>query len=130
MRIDDLNIEFKKLESPESVDSAQTATRISHNDWLDTKSVGASVQRSLSELFSSKEKLESEKRLKTGKAWEKYYKQGEPGKSDHHTQTDLIQVYQIWNIVGYYISSGKVRNYSSTQSRTKFRLSPCSSSES
>ena len=91
----DLNIEFKKLESTESVASAQTAAATSHNDWLETKSVGVSVQKSLSDLFSSKEKLEHEKRLKTGKACEKYYKQGEPGRNDHCTQTDLIHVYQI-----------------------------------
>ena len=71
MCIDDLNIEFEKLESTESVDSAQVATAVSHQDWLDTRAVDVSVQKGLSKLFSSgraqKEKLEYEKSLKSHK---------------------------------------------------------------
>ena len=105
MCIDDLNIEFEELKSPESVDSAPTATRISHDDWLHIESDNVVVEKSLANLLSSgraqkeKEKLETEKKMKTIEAWEKYHKQGEPRKSDHHTQTDLIQIYQIWTIV-------------------------------
>jgi len=60
-----LNIEFEKLGSTESVDSAQAAAVNSHKAWLDTQSVDVSVHKNLANLFSSgralKEKLESEK---------------------------------------------------------------------
>ena len=84
MCIDDIKTEFKKLEPSESVDSAQTATTISHNDWLHIKSGDVVVEKSLANLLSSgraqkeKEKLEIEKSLKRLSAWEMYYKQGEP----------------------------------------------------
>ena len=100
MDIHDLNLEVEKLESTEDVDSAQAATAILHEDWLDIKSVDVSVQKGLSTLFSSsqaeKVKLENKKKLKAQKeqkAFKEYHKQGEPRKSDH--QTDLIQIYQI-----------------------------------
>jgi predicted component of type VI protein secretion system len=96
MCISDLNIEFEEL-GPESVESAQAAAASSHKEWLDITSVDVSVQKNLSNLFSSgrvlKEKLESEKQLKVKEACKAYYNQGEPRKSDH--QTDLIQVCQI-----------------------------------
>ena len=97
MCIGDLNIEFEKLGSTESVDSAQAATVTSHNEWLDIKSVDVSVQKNLSNLFSSgralKEKLESEKTLKVKKAFGEYSNQGELKKSDN--QTDLIRICQV-----------------------------------
>jgi len=87
-----LNIEFDKLASTETVDSAQAATAISHKEWLKIESVDVSVQKNLSNLFASgralKEKLESEKTLKVKKALNEYYNRGESRKSDH--QTDLI----------------------------------------
>ena len=82
----DLNSEFEDLESTEGVDSAQAATTILHKDWLNIKSGDVGVQKSLSNLFSSKEKLSRE-------AFERYYKQGEPRKGDN--QADLIQICQI-----------------------------------
>ena len=91
MFIRDLNLEFEQLESTEGVDSAQAATATLHKEWLDIKSAG-SVQRSLSNLFSSgraqKEKLEK-RNLQAHEAFEKYHKQGEPRKSDH--QADLTR---------------------------------------
>ena len=81
------------MESTESVDPAQAATATLHKAWLDTKSVDVSAQKGLSNLFSSKEKRENEKSLKEHEAFEKYYKQGEPRKSDY--QTDLMQIFQI-----------------------------------
>ena len=85
----DLDVEVEELES--GVDSAQAATASLHKDWLDIKSVDVSAQKGLSSLFSSgraqREKLEIEKTQKTReerKALEKYAKQGEPRKSDHH----------------------------------------------
>ncbi len=95
MYIRDLNLEVEKLVSTEDVDSAQAATATLHKDWLDIKSVDISAQKGLSNLFSSKEKLENEKSLKAREACERYGKQGEPRrrKSDH--QTDLIQICQI-----------------------------------
>ena len=96
--IHDLNFEIEKLESTEGVDSVQAATAKLHEDWLDIKSVDVGVpKKGLSTLFSSgqaeKVKLENKKRLKAQEAQEafqEYYKQGEPRKSDH--QTDLIQI--------------------------------------
>ena len=98
MYIRDLNLEVEKLESTEVVDPCHAATATLHKDWLDIKSVDVNVQKSLSDLFSSKakEKLENKKLLKARearKAFEKYYEQGEPRKSDH--QTDLMQISQI-----------------------------------
>ena len=83
MYIRDVNIEFEKLETTESVDAAQAATATSHNDWVDIKSIDVSAPKTLSNLFSSgraqKEKLEQ----KTCEAFEKYYKEGEPRQGDH-----------------------------------------------
>jgi hypothetical protein len=82
--IRDLTIKFNKLESAESVDSAQTATATSHKDWLDIKSAKASVQKGLSNLFSSgraqKAKLLNAKPTKSYGAFMKYYRRGEQGK--------------------------------------------------
>ena len=100
MSIVGINVEFEKLESTKDVDDAQAATATLHTDWLDISSVDVSVQKGLSNLFSSsraqKVKLENEKYLKAQesfKAFEKYYRQGEPRNSDH--QADLIQICQI-----------------------------------
>jgi len=71
-----------------------------HKEWLDIRSVDVSVQKGLSNLFSSsrsqKVKLENEKTRKAEEAratFKKYYKQGYPRKSDH--QADLMQILQI-----------------------------------
>ena len=97
MCIGALNIEFEKLRSTEGVDSAQAAAVTSHKEWLDIQSVDVSVQKNLSNLFSSgrelKAKLESEKTLKGNVAFRQYSYQGEPRKNDH--QTDLIQICQV-----------------------------------
>ena len=89
MYIRDVNTEFEKLDSTESVDNAQATTTTLHNDWLDTKSTDISTPKGLTDLFSSgraqKAKLENEKWLqinKTREAFENYYKQGEPRKGD------------------------------------------------
>ena len=77
----DLDFEVGRLESREDVDSAQAATASLHQDWLDAD---VSIQKGLSNLFSSsraqKVKLENEKTLKA----QKYCEQGEPRMSDHH----------------------------------------------
>jgi len=90
--IGDLNIEFEKLGSTESLDSAQAAAATSHKEWLDIKLVDISV---LSNLLSSGkalkeklEKLETEKSLKVNEALEKCHDEGEPRNTDH--QTGLI----------------------------------------
>ena len=100
MYIRDLNLEVEKLESTEAVDSCHAATATLHEDWLDIKSVDVNVQKSRSDLFSSKAKLEYRKAVKAVKAsrasraaFRKYYEQGEPKKSDH--QTDLMPICQI-----------------------------------
>ena len=100
MYIRDLNFEVEKLKSTEGVDAAQAATATLHNDWLDIESVDVSVQKSLSNLFSSgraqKERLEIDKSMqvrKASEAFKKYYGQGEPRKSDH--RTDLMPICQI-----------------------------------
>ena len=100
MYIRDLNFEVEKLESTEGVNSCHAATATLHQDWLDIKSVNVNVQKSLSDLLASKEKLESKKALKereaareAREAFGKYYEQGEPKKSDH--QTDLTPICQI-----------------------------------
>jgi len=78
--IRDLSIEFEKLESAESVHSAQTAATASHNNWFAIKSVDVSVQKSLYWFFSSsqaqKEKLEKEKARKSFKAFQELYSEG------------------------------------------------------
>ena len=88
MYFHDLVPEFRKLKWRVDVDSAQAATASLHDDWLDIKSVNVSVQRGLSNLFSSsraqKVKLENEKTLKAQEALQKYRFQGESRKSDHH----------------------------------------------
>ena len=96
----DLDVEVEELES--GVDSAQAATASLHKDWLDIKSVDVSVQKGLSSLFSSgraqREKLEIEKTQKTReerKALEKYAKQGEPRKNDHHAYLMLVSRSEI-----------------------------------
>ena len=95
MDIRDLNFEVETLESTEDVDSAQAATTTLYEDWLDITSVDANFQKSLSNFLEGK--TGKRKRVKAQEASEKYCKQGEPRKSDH--QTDLIQIYQIYNIV-------------------------------
>ena len=89
----DLNAEFGNVKSTESVNSAQAATTTLHKRWLDIESVDVSAQKGLSNLFSSKEKQEKEKLLKSRGAFLTYYKQGEPRNSDH--QAGLIQICQI-----------------------------------
>ncbi len=93
MDIRDLNFEVEKLKSTKGVKYAQAATATLHKDWLDIKSVDVGVQKNLTNLFSSKEKLKFEKRLKAHEAFRKYHKQGELRKGDH--QADLTQVFQI-----------------------------------
>jgi hypothetical protein len=97
MCIYNLNIEFEELESAEYTDSVRAATATSHNYWLDIQSVDVSVQKSLSNLFSSgraqKETLERVKIGRANEAFREYYKQGKPRQSDYYT--DLIQICQI-----------------------------------
>jgi len=95
MCIRDLNFEFAKLKSTDSVDSAQVAIAVSYKDWRDIKSVGVSVQKSRSSLLhlgraqkgklEKLEKLESEKKREAQNAFEKYFEQGEPRKEHHQT---------------------------------------------
>ena len=85
----DVNLEIEKLESTEDVDSAQAGTVTLHKDWLAIKSGDVGVQKSLSNLFSSKGKLE----VKSEEASEKYFRQGEPRKRPHHA--DLTRIYQV-----------------------------------
>jgi len=86
MCIRDLNIEFEKLRSTESIESAQAATATSHKEWLDIKSDDFGGQRDLSDWFSSGRALK-EKRilqaLKVHEASKEYYNQGEPRSSDY-----------------------------------------------
>jgi len=77
MCVHDLNIEFEKLGSTESVDLAQAATVTSHKEWL-------RLQKPLPNLFSPNRAL---------KAFTEYHNLGELRKSDH--QTDLTQICQI-----------------------------------
>jgi len=100
MYFGDLNIKFENLKSTKSVDSAQAAAVTSHKEWLDIESVDVSVQKNLSNLFSSGkalkeklEKLETKQTLKVEEALKKCHDQGEPRKTDH--QTDLSQICQI-----------------------------------
>ena len=94
-----LNSEFENLESTEGVDSAQVATATLHKDWLDIKSDDVSVQKGLSNLFSSgraqKEKLRNEKIQKACEASAKYYAQGEPRKLRVNHHADLTKICQI-----------------------------------
>jgi hypothetical protein len=73
------SIEFEKLESAESVHSAETAATTSHKDWLDIESVDTSVPKRLSNLFplgrAQKEKLENERARKSYE----YDRKGEQG---------------------------------------------------
>ena len=87
----DLQSEFENVKSTEGVDSAQAATATLHNDWLVIKSGDVGVQKSLSKLFSSKERVER----KSYEAFERYYKQGEPRKNDNQADLRLIQICQI-----------------------------------
>ena len=125
MRIGDLNFEFFKLKSTDTVDSAQAVTATSHKDWHNIKSVDISRKKSLSSLFSSvqaqKETLEvaNKRRLKAHEAFQKYHKQGDPKKNGHHA--DLIETRQIWPIVVWYTNKDKAKSNSSIQSRTEFR---------
>ena len=91
--IQNLSSEFGNLESTEGVYSSQAATATWHKDWLDVKS--AEVQRGLSSLFSSSQALKAEraKATKERGAFNKYYAQGEPRKSDN--QAALTQICQI-----------------------------------
>ena len=86
-----LNFEFEKLNSTQGVVSAHLATANLH--WLSTKSSDFSVRKILSNLLSSKAKQEKEDSQISLEAFWKYYKQGEPRKSDY--QADLIQICQI-----------------------------------
>ena len=94
-----LSSEVGDLESTEGVDSAQAATATLHKDWFDIKSADVSVQTQigLSSLFSSRRsgraQREFEKKRKVNEAFDKYYTQGEPRKSDH--QVELTRVCQI-----------------------------------
>ena len=92
-----LSSEFGNLESAEGVHSAQAVRATLHKDWLDVKSADVSVQRGVSNLFSSdraqRQKLENEKVVKAQEAFKKYHTQGEPMRSDR--QADLTQVCQI-----------------------------------
>ena len=92
--IDDLNLEFEKLESAECIDSARAATATSYKEWLDIKPVDVSVQKILSNLLPSgrarNKKLERET---VHEGFKKYYEQGEPREDEH--QTDLIRICQI-----------------------------------
>ena len=103
MYIRGLNFKVEKLESTVRVDSCHAATATLHKDWLDIKPVDVNVQKSLSDLFSSKEKQENKKVLKVREAAQealeafgKYYDQGEPRKSDH--QTDLMPIFARFDI--------------------------------
>ena len=79
LRIGDLNVEFEKLGSTETVDSAQAATATSHNEW---QSVDLSVQKNLSNLFSSSRAVKEKKTLKVNEVFQEYYNQGELRKGD------------------------------------------------
>jgi hypothetical protein len=92
------SVEFERLESAENIDSARAATVTSHKAWLHIESVDISVQKSRYSLFSSgraqkaqKDELVYRKALKSQRAFEKYYKQGEGRKIDY--QVNLMQVF-------------------------------------
>ena len=80
MCIWDLNVEFEKLEITEIVDSAQGATTTLHKVWLDTESVDLSVQKGLSNLFSSSRAQKEKMEYKAYQAFWKFYDQGEQGR--------------------------------------------------
>jgi len=73
MCIGDLDIDFEKLESTESVDLAQAATETSHKEW---QSVDISGQKYLSNLFSSGRALKEKQALKTHETFKEYYNRG------------------------------------------------------
>ena len=97
MYIHDLDFEIANLASTDSVDFAQAVAATSHKDWIDITSVDVSVQKGLSSLLPSgrtqKQKQENKKILKAQAAFQIYYKQGEPRKSDH--PTELMEICQI-----------------------------------
>jgi hypothetical protein len=62
-----------------------------HKEWLEMKSVD--VEKHLSNLFSSDRALREKKTSKVDEAFQGYYNQGEPRKSDH--RPDLNQIFQI-----------------------------------
>ena len=102
MYIRDLDFEVEKLESTEDVDSARAAAVTMRKDWLDIKSVDVSVQKGVSNLFSSaraqREKLEIEKKLqdrKAREASEKYHKQGEPRMGSHCANLTRVSRFNI-----------------------------------
>ena len=76
----DLDVEVGTLESREDIDSAQAAAESSYKDWLDIRSVDASGQKGLYNLFSSSQA----QKVKQEKKAQKYYMQGESRTSDHH----------------------------------------------
>ena len=87
-----LDVEVEELES--GVDSAQAATANLHKDWLDAD---VSAQKGLSNLFSRRAQNE-----KLERKVQKYYEQGEPGKSDHH---DYLMPVSRSEISSYSISA-------------------------
>ena len=93
----DLNFEFGNLASTDRIDSARAATASPRKDWCDIKSIDVSVQKGLSSLLplsrEQKRIREYEKTKKVQAAFQEYYEQGEPRKSDH--QTELIEIDQI-----------------------------------
>jgi hypothetical protein len=82
MHIRDQTIGFEKLESAESVHSAESTAMSSYQSWLDID-VGAQNQKGQSNLFSSgraqREKLERARERKSY-VFEMYDKDGEQGK--------------------------------------------------
>jgi hypothetical protein len=93
MCIRDLNLEFEKLKSTDSIDSAQAAAATSHKYWCDTRSADVSVQKRLSNLLSSGRAQKENERLKANEAFQKYYEQGGPRNCDHYTE--LMKICQI-----------------------------------
>ena len=114
MYIHDGNLEVENHESTESLDSAQAARTTLRKDWLGINSGDVGVQKNLSKLFSSKEKLE----MKAREALKSYAKQGEPMKSDD--QADLTR-YARFNISPHGTST-------ETKPRTVPQLNPSPSS--
>ena len=92
MHIRDIKSEFEKLEQMEGVNFAQTATATSYDRLLDIKSADISIQKGLSNLFSSgrgqKQRMENAKDWNAKLAFDECYKQGGPGNGGN--QADLI----------------------------------------
>ena len=88
MCLRDVKSEFEKLKPTDEVDSAQAATATLHKDWRDIKSVG--VQNGLSSLLSLVPARKEKLKLKASEAFQKYYMQGEPRKSD--PETGLMEI--------------------------------------